>query len=280
MAKGSIFSMQNHDYDDFDFEVFPWNADLETGIEIIDEQHKQLVALLNKLARCLVNNKSLEITSVFNELASYAEMHFRCEEGIWAKAFADDSWNKAHQQIHQSFLPEVEQIQNELQDAPQAEVTEQVLSFLIRWLSFHIIDSDKRMAYVVSEVNAGASLADAKQRADEKMENSMILLVNIIMNMHDEMAHRTIALMKEKQAREETDVKLHQTSTALDSATRQLEELKDIIPICSYCHDIRTDEGAWSQIDRYIQKNSNIKFSHGICPECLKKQRAELGLEE
>ena len=31
------------------FEIFPWNNNLETGIDIIDEQHKRLVQLLNKL---------------------------------------------------------------------------------------------------------------------------------------------------------------------------------------------------------------------------------------
>ena len=52
----------------------------------------------------------------------------------------------------------------------------------------------------------------------------------------------------------------------------QIKQLKGIIPICSYCKKIRSDEESWQQIDAYISKHSDVQFSHGICPTCLDKQ--------
>ena len=52
----------------------------------------------------------------------------------------------------------------------------------------------------------------------------------------------------------------------------QIKQLKGIIPICSYCKKIRSDEESWQQIDAYISEHSDVQFSHGICPTCLDKQ--------
>lgn len=56
----------------------------------------------------------------------------------------------------------------------------------------------------------------------------------------------------------------------------EIKTLQGIIPICSYCHNIRNDSGAWDEILAYISKNTDVKFSHGICPTCLDKAREEL----
>lgn len=57
----------------------------------------------------------------------------------------------------------------------------------------------------------------------------------------------------------------------LQDALAQIKTLKGLIPICSYCKNIRDDAGYWRQLEAYVSKYSEAKFSHGICPECLKK---------
>lgn len=37
------------------------------------------------------------------------------------------------------------------------------------------------------------------------------------------------------------------------------------------CKKIRDDSGYWSQLEIYISEHSEAEFSHGICPECIKK---------
>jgi hypothetical protein len=51
----------------------------------------------------------------------------------------------------------------------------------------------------------------------------------------------------------------------------ELMELQSIIPMCSHCRKIRDDENFWHNVEDYLQKHSSMRFSHGLCPECLVK---------
>jgi len=59
--------------------------------------------------------------------------------------------------------------------------------------------------------------------------------------------------------------------TALEKSLEQVKLLSGIIPICSSCKKIRDDQGYWGQVESYISKHSEAQFSHGICPDCIKK---------
>ncbi len=52
----------------------------------------------------------------------------------------------------------------------------------------------------------------------------------------------------------------------------ELQKIQAFLPICCKCHKIRNDAGSWDQIEQYISERSNVKFSHGFCPECFKEQ--------
>jgi signal transduction histidine kinase len=54
----------------------------------------------------------------------------------------------------------------------------------------------------------------------------------------------------------------------IEIALAEIKQLKGLLPICAQCKKIRDDKGYWNQIEGYIQKHSDAKFSHGICPEC------------
>ncbi len=56
----------------------------------------------------------------------------------------------------------------------------------------------------------------------------------------------------------------------LDSQN-QVETLQGLLPICSHCKKIRDDHGYWNQLEIYLKMHSEITFSHGICPDCLKE---------
>lgn len=57
----------------------------------------------------------------------------------------------------------------------------------------------------------------------------------------------------------------------LQKAINEIKTLRGIIPICMYCKNIRNDKGYWDKIESYIAKNSEVDFSHSICPECADK---------
>ena len=57
----------------------------------------------------------------------------------------------------------------------------------------------------------------------------------------------------------------------LQSALAEVRTLKGIVPICAGCKKIRDDKGFWEQVETYVQKHTEAKFSHGFCPECVEK---------
>ncbi len=48
-----------------------------------------------------------------------------------------------------------------------------------------------------------------------------------------------------------------------------------LLPICSYCKKIRDESGKWQDIETYIEKQIGMELTHGICPECMEKVKAE-----
>lgn len=70
-----------------------------------------------------------------------------------------------------------------------------------------------------------------------------------------------------KKAEDEKDRLIDQLKEAFDN----IKILKGLLPICSSCKKIRDDKGYWQQVEEYICDHSEIQFSHGICPACMKK---------
>jgi len=68
----------------------------------------------------------------------------------------------------------------------------------------------------------------------------------------------------------------HRTEAELQQALEEVRTLQGIIPICSTCKKIRDDRGAWNQLESYISRHSQARFSHGYCPDCVKKVMATL----
>jgi hypothetical protein len=64
---------------------------------------------------------------------------------------------------------------------------------------------------------------------------------------------------------------LEKTNTDLKDALDNIKTLKGMLPICAHCKRIRDDSGYWQQIEAYVKDHSDAEFSHGICPECVKK---------
>ena len=57
----------------------------------------------------------------------------------------------------------------------------------------------------------------------------------------------------------------------LKKVLSEIKTLSGLLLICAYCKKIRNDEGYWEQIEGYIKERSLVDFSHGICPDCMKK---------
>ncbi len=74
-------------------------------------------------------------------------------------------------------------------------------------------------------------------------------------------------ITRQRRAEEERQELIQKLSATL----RQIKTLNGLLPICASCKRIRDDRGYWQQVETYISSHSNASFTHGICPECVKK---------
>ena len=83
----------------------------------------------------------------------------------------------------------------------------------------------------------------------------------------------TIAMARFKDIMElrRINFELQTRNQEIEAAMAEIKTLSGLLPICSNCKKIRDDQGYWEQVEVYIAKHSNADFSHGLCPDCMKK---------
>jgi PAS domain S-box-containing protein len=80
--------------------------------------------------------------------------------------------------------------------------------------------------------------------------------------------------------RKQAEKALEEEHRRLQKTLEDVRTLRGIVPICSSCKKIRDDKGYWNQVEKYVSEHSEAEFSHGICPECLKKLYPEFAQDE
>lgn len=57
---------------------------------------------------------------------------------------------------------------------------------------------------------------------------------------------------------------------------KEVEMLELFLPICSFCKKIRREDDTWTQVEAYFTEKDKVKFSHGLCPDCLEKHYGDI----
>ena len=66
----------------------------------------------------------------------------------------------------------------------------------------------------------------------------------------------------------------------LQKALDEVRTLRGIIPICAGCKKVRDDQGYWSQVEEYVRDHTEAEFSHGFCPDCVKRLYPEIAKDQ
>ena len=122
----------------------PWEDKFALGINEIDEQHKKMLSIINKLYDLfedLKNNDQIEIDKVIKEMADYAIYHFATEE----KYFAMFGYEKAeeHIQIHNQYRAKIDDWRNKYEETRDEKIFFEISSFLHDWWIWHINNTDR-----------------------------------------------------------------------------------------------------------------------------------------
>lgn len=131
-----------------------WTDSWSVGVPRLDEEHRQLIDLINELRSLHEDGiegreRQVRIHSVMSELSWYAESHFRFEEGLMANAEYPDL--VAHRASHLLFRVQLSKLATEVKDG-SADLLD-LYGFLAGWIRFHVLESDLQYAPFLLAVN-------------------------------------------------------------------------------------------------------------------------------
>jgi hemerythrin len=148
-------------------ESFNWSAVYETGLTDIDDQHRMLVDLINRLGTELVENdmQSKQVEAIVEELTDYAKFHFESEELLMADAGISARHIENHIEEHKRFLADVMSMSGSMHADNGGK---SLLEFLIFWLAHHILGLDQNMARQKIAIEQGIASNDAFLSEEQK----------------------------------------------------------------------------------------------------------------
>lgn len=126
-----------------------WDYKFSVGVDAIDEQHKQLFNILGDLRKAIIAGQTGQyILNLIQKLDDYASMHFSLEEKYMEENHYPNFLE--HKAQHQAFINEVNNFRANL-DTNEINSSLTLLEFLIKWITFHILESDKEYAYYIKK---------------------------------------------------------------------------------------------------------------------------------
>ena len=122
--------------------IISWDDAWSVGVDSIDDDHKQLVEILQKLFGALITVQTKTyLKKLVDELVNYTKYHFDREEMILAKYDYPllDEHKDQHSQLFQSVAATKDEI---LEKGSTEELGDEIYAFLKGWLVNHILDED------------------------------------------------------------------------------------------------------------------------------------------
>ncbi|MBL3526193.1 MAG: hemerythrin family protein [gamma proteobacterium endosymbiont of Lamellibrachia anaximandri] len=130
-----------------------WSDSLSVGIEEIDEQHKILVNLINRMHQAIHERHGSDaVKGILAELADYTRIHFAVEESLMR--ILNYPGYEEHKEIHEELLNHVIELVQKVESGKTA-IGFELLHFLKTWLTKHIMEED--MQYTGFFLAAGAN---------------------------------------------------------------------------------------------------------------------------
>lgn len=207
----------------FQSETFVWTSTFETGITAIDQHHRRLVDMLNTLANQVAGGASKEVLlALLDEMAAYAVEHFRMEEDLMQRHRVDDAFDASHRHAHGTFIRQAREARAMVAENPD-KTAGQLVTFLTKWLVFHILGVDMRLAKEVLALQRGASPEEARNEALAHMSDSSEVLLEAMNTLYDNLGERTHELL-EANRRLHDEIDMHErTEHELRKLSRAVE---------------------------------------------------------
>jgi PAS domain S-box-containing protein len=84
-------------------------------------------------------------------------------------------------------------------------------------------------------------------------------------------SQRVVLILRDITERKKAEHEREELINKLTDALAEVRALSGLLPICAHCKKIRDDKGYWKQLEEYFHTHSDVRFSHGLCPDCVKE---------
>jgi hemerythrin len=134
-----------------------WNQKLCVGIQQVDDEHQNLVAVLNQLDEAMRKGKGTRVMSeVLAQLVQYTQIHFDSEEALMLEC--DYPKLKLHQSQHRQLVEKVVKYQQKFEKSGK-RITREMMEFLTYWLTNHILVDDMAFGKYYAGATSGSTTA-------------------------------------------------------------------------------------------------------------------------
>jgi hemerythrin-like metal-binding protein len=127
-------------------ERIAWGEELKVGVHIIDEEHRRLVGMINRLDEANRGKECLE--EILNELEDYINKHFVVEEEMMT--VYDFPEAQSHFKAHHDFRKRIHSLRESFKDG-ELDLPKSLMDFLVNWLKSHILGTDRVLAEFLQE---------------------------------------------------------------------------------------------------------------------------------
>ncbi|MDH5785811.1 MAG: bacteriohemerythrin [Chromatiales bacterium] len=125
-----------------------WESRFDTGISIIDQQHRRIVDMINDLHDASIHTETKTVDDILHRMRAYVSEHFQFEEELMFAA--DYEFTEAHIQLHRRFT---ERLNSMAQRHEAGEsIIKELSAFLTKWVLHHIGHEDMDYVEDVSRV--------------------------------------------------------------------------------------------------------------------------------
>jgi diguanylate cyclase (GGDEF)-like protein/hemerythrin-like metal-binding protein/PAS domain S-box-containing protein len=233
-------------------DIFCWSDGFAIGLDIVDDQHRKLVSLLNQLAQIHTSKAGdTDLLRVFDELVSYTAYHFSTEEALMDEVGVSLKHAAAHRHAHRQFVEQAIAARERANTAPR-EVTGDVLVFLTNWLIQHILGVDRHLGDEIRKAQHAAG-APITVTAPPSGERTTEVLLEALDRLYIRLGQNTAELTETNRRLQQELTKSKQTEQYLRIAATAFEA-QESIAITDVVGNIVEVNKAFSQITGYARE--------------------------
>ncbi len=122
-------------------EFVKWSDELSVGIEEIDEQHKVLVGLVNRMHEAIHQRHGSDVVrEILDQLTDYTRIHFAVEESLMR--ILNYPGYEEHKEVHEELVDHIVELQQKVASG-KTSIGFELMHFLKVWLTKHIMEEDQ-----------------------------------------------------------------------------------------------------------------------------------------